>query len=392
MAATEGDAPKNIRETRRRRLKLLAIALLIAAVIGGGWWLATRNSETTDDAFVDGDVVQISPQVGGRVAAVRFSDNQSVEAGDLLVEIDPRDYQAAQDAAAAAVDAAKARKAAAQAMLELTRVTSGADFTKAEGALKGAQDQAGQARAAADAAHSDATRAASDATRYRELFQGGNASRQRLEQAEADAHATAARVHAAERAIAAADAQVAQAVAQVRSAGTAAQLVAEKEAQLALAAAQAEQAEADLATARLNLSYTRVTAPQAGRVARKAVAAGDSVQKGQVLTRLVAGPPWVVANFKENQLRRMRPGQPATVTIDAYPGVALAGRVDSVQPGTGSRFSLLPAENATGNFVKVVQRVPVKIVLDHPEQAPLLALGMSAVPTVDVGAAPGPAR
>jgi len=378
--------------TRRRRFKMLAAVLTTVAVGAAFWWLLTHNHETTDDAFVDGAVVSVAPQVGGRVLAVHFNDNDQVRAGALLVEIDPRDYEAAAAGARASLDAARARRAAAQATLDLTRVTSGADYTRAESALDGARDQVGQARASAEAAQADSIRAAADVKRYEELFAGHNASRQRLDQAQAEARSTAARWRAARQQVAAAEAQVAQVTAQLKSASTAAQLVAEKEAQLALASAQAEQAEADLRTAELNLSYTRILAPQDGRVAKKGVQVGDTVQKNQILTLLVAGAPWVVANFKETQLTRMRPGQPTTFTIDAYPGVKLQGHVDSVQPGTGSRFSLLPAENATGNFVKVVQRVPVKILIDQPERAPFLALGMSVEPDVDVGGDPGPTK
>ena len=388
MADDSAGSPDDPKATRQKRFKILGAILLAAATVALLWWLLTHNHETTDDAFIDGAVVGVAPQVGGRVVAVHFADNDVVRQGDLLVEIDPRDTEAAVAAARAALDAARARRDAAQASLELTRVTSGADYTRADSALGGAHQQVAQARASAEAAQADAVRAAADVKRYQELYEGHNASRQRLEQAQADARATAARWRAAQRQVDTAEAQVAQAAAQLKSASTAAQLVAEKEAELALANAQIAQAEADLRTADLNLSYTRLTAPQDGRVSKRAVEVGDSVQKGQILTEMVAGAPWVVANFKETQLTRMRPGQTVAISIDSYSGLSLTGHVDSLQPGTGARFALLPAENATGNYVKVVQRVPVKIVLDHPEQAPFLALGMSVVPDVDVGATP----
>jgi len=385
MAENLGGSGEGSQAIRRKRFKLLSGALVAAAIGGTTWWALTHNHETTDDAFIDGAVVGVAPQVGGRVLAVHFADNDVVHTGDLLVEIDPRDNEAVAAAARASLAAARARHDAAQATLELTRVTSGADYTRADSFLSGTHRQVDQARASAEAAQADAIRAAADVKRYQELFEGHNASRQRLEQAQADARATAARWRAAQQQVASSESQVAQAVAQLKSANTAAQLVAEKEAELALATAQADQAEADLKTAELNLSYTRLTAPQDGRVSKKGVEVGDSVQKGQTLTQLVAGRPWVVANFKETQLTRMRPNQPVTITVDAYSSVTLKGHVDSMQPGTGSRFALLPAENATGNYVKVVQRVPVKIVIDNPDDAPFLALGMSVVPDVDVG-------
>ena len=392
MAEISGDQTTTPKAARTKRFKILAGGLAVASVVAGIWWALTHNHETTDDAFIDGAVVGVAPQVGGRVLAVHFADNDPVHAGDLLVEIDPRDYEAAAAAARASFAAARARRDAAQATLDLTRVTSGADYTRADSFLSGTHRQVDQARANAEAAKADAVRAAADVKRYQELFDGHNASRQRLEQAQAEARSTAARYRAAEQQVATTEAQVAQASAQLKSASTAAQLVAEKEAELALASAQTDQAEADLRTAELNLSYTRLAAPQDGRVSKKGVEVGDTVQKGQTLTQLVAGRPWVVANFKETQLTRMRPGQPVTITIDAYSGIKLKGHVDSAQPGTGSRFALLPAENATGNYVKVVQRVPVKITLDNSDQAPFLALGMSVVPDVDVGAEPVPPK
>jgi membrane fusion protein, multidrug efflux system len=371
---------------RAKRFRILASVLTATAFLAGGWWFSGRNHETTDDSFVDSDIIQISPQVGGRVVAVHFGDYAQVNQGDLLVELDPRDTEATAAAARANVDAARARARGAEAALALTRVTSGADYTKAESAMAGAQQQVGQARSTAEAAHAEASRAAADAERYRELFAGHNASRQRMEQAQADARMTQARWRATQAAVANAEANVAQAVAQRQSANTAAQQIALKVADLALATAQVEQAEAALRTAELNLSYTRITAPLAGRMTRKAVNVGDSVQKDQVMSQEVTGTPWIIANFKENQLSRMRLGQKTAITIDAYPDLKLTGHVDSIQPGTGARFSLLPAENATGNFVKVVQRVPVKIVLDAPLPAEIvLAPGMSAMPDVDVG-------
>ena len=189
-----------------------------------------------------------------------------------------------------------------------------------------------------------------------------------------------------------AQSQVAEAQARLVQARTAPQQLAVKQAAVETAKAQVEQAQAELSTAQLNLSYTQIRAPQAGRITKRAVDVGDVVQANETLTSMVVGEPWVTANFKETELTRMRPGQPVTIEIDAYPGQKLKGRVDSIQAGTGSRFSLLPAENATGNYVKVVQRVPVKIVFDDPRAIEdFLALGMSVVPTVDVAAAPSPA-
>jgi membrane fusion protein, multidrug efflux system len=373
---------------RVKRFRVLAIVLAALGVLGFGYWLMVRGHETTDDAFVDGDVVGIASQVGGRVVAVHFTDNDVVKAGDAMIDLDPRDYEAAVASARANLAAAQARRQAAQAGLDLTRVTSGADYVRAEGALRQAHQNVDTARSQAEAAQADAIRAEADAKRAVELFESHNVSKQRLDQAQADARMTQSRWRASQSAVAAALSQVAQAEAQLKGAGSAAQQVAVKEAELAIAEAGVEQTEAALQAAQLNLSYTRISAPQSGRVTKKAVSVGDTVQRDQTLTQLVAGQPWVTANFKETQLTHMRPGQPVEIRVDAYPDLRLKGRVGSIQPGTGARFSLLPAENATGNFVKVVQRVPVKIVLDAPpDGGPFLAMGMSVIPDVDVAAA-----
>ncbi len=196
---------------------------------------------------------------------------------------------------------------------------------------------------------------------------------------------------AAVKAVATAQAQVGEAQARLLQAQTAPQQVALKEAALTHAQAEVEQAAAQVRSAELNLSYTRIVAPQAGRVTQRAVNVGDVVAVNQTLTDLTVGRPWVTANFKETQLTDMRPGQPVEIAVDTYPDRPLRGHVDSLQNGTGAQFSLLPPENATGNYVKVVQRVPVKIVFDEPTEIDrFLALGMSVVPTVRVDGAPAP--
>ncbi len=372
---------------RARRFRIFGAVLAAAALIGGGVWLMTHNEEETDDAFVEADVVQVAPQVGGPVAALYFTDNQWVKKGQPLLDLDRRDTQAAFDAARAAVDVARAQLGAAQADLELTRATSGAALAGAGHALAQAREQQAEAGQQVLAAEAEAERAAADAKRYDALLKSTFASRQRYEQALADARASKARWKAAQAAAAAAQAQRAQARAKLTDAEAAPTRVALKAAQAAVAKAQVEQAEAALRQAALNLSYTHVLAPQAGRIAKRAVAVGDVVQKDQILTELVTEPQWVVANFKETQLTRMKPGQPVRITVDAFPGHVFKGRVDSIQPGSGARFALLPTENATGNYVKVVQRVPVKITFDDPSDPLLRRLvpGMSVEPVVDVG-------
>jgi membrane fusion protein (multidrug efflux system) len=382
-------AADTARKTRNRRFRIFAGVLAAAAFAGGLVWFLGRNEESTDDAFVEANVVQIAPQVGGIVAAIHFSDNQHVTAGQLLVEIEPRDLEAQLAAAKAAHDVALAQEKAAKADLDLTRATTGAAVDETRHAVEQARHQVNEARQQAEASGADAVRAAADVKRYQDLVERADASRQRLEQAVADARSTNARWRAAQMAVDAALAAQAQAEARLRDALAAPQRLAQKEAQLANATALVEQAAANRQAAELNLSYARVAAPQPGRIARKAVNAGDVVQKNQILTALVVDPPWVTANFKETQLTRMRPGQKVSITVDAFPNHPLKGHVDSIQPGSGARFSLLPAENATGNYVKVVQRVPVKIIFDDLSDPWLAALspGLSVVPVVTVGGA-----
>jgi membrane fusion protein (multidrug efflux system) len=345
---------------RRRAPALLAAIILVAAAIGGGYWYLTRNQESTDDAFVDGDVVHIRPQVSGPVVALHVTDNQRVQQGDLLLEIDPRDFVAARDQAAAALAVAKAQAENARISLQMTQVSAPAHLAAAQAQLDGAI-------ANKDLADSEARRQTEAGPRV--------TPQTAIDTAVANARAAAATV-AFDRAQLEINQLVQQDIAQAKA------QVEQLDAKVAEAQAQLEQAE-------LNLSYTKIQAPAAGMVTKRAVNVGDVVQRNQTLIDLVIGVPWVTANFKETQLTRMRPGQPVDIAVDAYPDRAFKGHVDSIQAGTGARFSLLPPENATGNYVKVVQRVPVKIVFEDPDEIDrFLALGMSVVPTVDVAAAP----
>jgi membrane fusion protein (multidrug efflux system) len=388
-AAPDPSEPTPRKRGRRRTIAVLAALLLVGAAFGGGYWYLTRNQKSTDDAFVDGDVIHIRPQVSGPVLALNITDNQRVQEGDLLLEIDPRDYQAALASAQANLDAAKGQEQAAAADLELTKVTTAAAIADAEAAVSAAEHEVDQARAEADAAAAEAARDQATVKRVQDLSENDFASQQQLDDARAAARSSEARHRAALRAVATAQAQVQRAKAGLQQANTAPQQIALKQAQLADAKGQVEQAQAAVRMAELDLSYTKIYAPAAGRVTKRAVNVGAVVQSDQELTALVTEARWVTANYKETQLTRMVPGQPVAIAVDAYPDRELAGHVDSIQAGTGARFSLLPPENATGNFVKVVQRVPVKIVFDDAEAIDrFLALGISVVPTVDVGVAP----
>lgn len=277
----------------------------------------------------------------------------------------------------------------AESNVALTEASTAASLSQAQSAEAAARAALAQAEANALADEARYEQARADVPRYQSATRQGASSGQRLDQALAAARSGEAVWQAAKQAVQAAEAKIAEARAQVDQAKTAPEQIAVRQAEARAAAAQAEAARARVGQAELNLSYTNIFAPADGHITKRSVNAGDVVRDNEMLGRLVLDERWVTANFKETQLTRMRPGQPVEVDIDAYPDTPLKGRVDSIQRGTGSRFSLLPAENATGNYVKIVQRVPVKIVLDQPpEPGMVLGLGLSVVPTVDVGAEP----
>jgi membrane fusion protein (multidrug efflux system) len=340
------------------------IALAVILIFGIRYVAYALSSESTDDAFIEAHVTPISPKVAGQVVAVPVNDNQDVKEGDLLVEIDPRDYEARFAQARAALDGATAQHKVAQINLEKSRLQ-----------LTSVEADAAQAAAQVTAAEAQAVRADADWRRARELLQTGAIAQQDFDGAQATSRSANADLEAARRKTASDEALVAEAQEQL----------AHDQAQIDLAATMVEQAQAAARLAELQLSYTKILAPRDGRVTERSVERGGYVQEGQILLALVPRDVWVVANFKESQLTHMRPGQPAAIRVDAYPGVRYRGHVDSIQAGSGARFSLLPPENAVGNYVKVVQRVPVKIVFDAlPDDGHLLGPGMSVMPMVQV--------
>ena len=363
---SDAQPEKQGRKFFQRPVVIIAGAALISILcfIGLRYLVQSRSHESTDDAFIEADIVILSPKVSGQVRAVYVTDNEFVRRGDLLVEIDPRDYEALVAEKRAALQSAQTGLESAKANLKVT-----------QSRVNSAQATNAQRQAEADAALAVASRAETDLARDRELLTNKTISPQEFDAARAAAVSAGASAKAANEQIAAARSGVAEARDQVTSAQAA---FANAEAQIKLAAA-------DLQTAELNLSYTRIDAPIAGRVTHRAVNPGDYLQVGQNIMALVPQNVYVVANFKETQLRNMRPGQPATITVTAYPGKAFSGHVDSIQAGSGARFSLLPPENAVGNFVKVVQRVPVKILFNGlSETNRVLGPGMSVVPSVRV--------
>jgi membrane fusion protein (multidrug efflux system) len=350
-----GDKPPAPPKKRSKLpLIILGIVLVIAAIGGGFYWYSTRNQDSTDDAFTDGTAVTIAPQVAGTVTRLAVTDNQFVHAGDLLVQIDPRDYQAARDQADGALEVAQAQLANAQEAYSKAQVQYPATL------------QAAQAQLAS--AEANLTNAQANNRRQQSIARPAT-TQQNIDQASAGLRE--------------AEAQVAQARANLLPAQLIQQNIAQAAAQVKQWQGQVEQAKADLDRANLNLSYTRVLAPQDGWITERRVDQGDYVQVGGALLSIVSPVVWITANFKETQLARMQPGDRVTISVDAYPNLKLTGHVDSVQQGSGSRFTAFPAENATGNFVKIVQRVPVKIDIDSgldPHKG--LPLGISIEPTV----------
>jgi membrane fusion protein, multidrug efflux system len=394
------------------RIRILAGVLVLAALGIGVWLWLTAGHVSTDDAQVDAHVTQIAARVSGTVTKVAVKDNQLVEAGAVLVELDPRDYQVAVDKARAELADAEAASIAAQSNVPITSTTAASNvttarggITQAQGGIAGAERELDAARARLTTAQArvreadaNAAKAARDVERLRGLLAKDEVSQQQFDSLVAAAEAQKAAADSARSQVAEAEAGIRvaeskltqaragaeQAHAELQTAQTGPQQVNAMKARAASAEAHVQQARANLAQAELNLQYTVLKAPAPGIVSRKGVNPGQVVQVGQPLLALVQiDDLWVTANFKETQLADLRAGQRATVTVDALGGREFKGKVDSIAGATGARFSLLPPENATGNFVKIVQRVPVKVVLD-PGQDPdhRLRAGMSVTPTI----------
>ena len=414
---------------RRRLLPIgITLAVLAGAAYGAWTWLAGRHQVSTEDAYVEGAVVVISARVPGPVARVHVRDNEHVQPGQLLVEIDPRDFQIRVEQARAAVAMATADARGARSEVPLARESTESRLQQARATLAAARvavdvgraeedearARAHSRRAAAAAAQADVALAESTADRTRldldrasRLAAGGliaqqeldairtshrsalatlDAARRRVAQAERDTEAAEVETRRRALSVQQAERRVDEAEALVADAQSQQTQVPVKEAAAGRAGASIEQAQADLAAAELQLSKTRIVAPAAGTVSKKTVEPGQMVQVSQPLLAIVPlEGVWVVANLKETQVGRVRSGQPVTIRVDTFPDRVFRGRVDSISAGTGARFSLLPPENASGNWVKVVQRVPVKILLEDYHANPhLLRAGMSALVTIDV--------
>ncbi|MEZ5964043.1 MAG: HlyD family secretion protein [Planctomycetota bacterium] len=372
------------RGSRRGRAPLvLAVVLAVAAVVGIVWYLLTVGRESTDDAFVAADVFQVNTKIAGRLASVAVAENQVVDRGQLLATLESADYRSRVAREQAAVALAQARLRQAEIDVDLVTASTANGVTVARGEVSAAEARLQQADADLHAADAEATRARGDRERYAQLSDRA-VSRQRLAAVETDATATAAALQAARQRCASASADVAAARARLATTEAERARVLVAQATVEQRHAELQSAAAALQLAEQDLEGTQIVAPAAGRVTRKSVLPGTYVQPGQAIMAIVGEQVWVVANFKETQLEHMRPGQAVSVHVDAY-GLDLDAHVDSIQAGSGAAFSLLPPENATGNYVKVVQRVPVKIVFERqPDARHALGPGFSVVPTVHV--------
>jgi membrane fusion protein, multidrug efflux system len=353
----EGGPSEDKKDEKHSKLPLIigGVAVAIALIAALIYWLATRNEQTTDDAYTDGREISIAANVSGYTTALYVTDNSFVRAGQLLLVIDPRDAIAEQEQDRAAAQLAQSQLASAEVNLQVQQVQAPAQ-------LQEAQAQLAQARA-------------NEVVTHRDYLRQLNVDQRAT--AGSDIDQAAAQLRSAEASVKSAQAQVAVASLVPQSIATAQEAVKQRRAQLA-------QAAANLAQAQVKLSYSYIRAPQDGSITMRNVERGTYVQAGQQVFYIVPPLFWVVANFKETQLSRMRVGDRVALTVDAYPSLKLYGHIDSIQQGSGAQFSAFPAENATGNFVKIVRRVPVKIIIDRgmPRGFTGLPLGISVEPTV----------
>jgi membrane fusion protein, multidrug efflux system len=444
---TAKEETKKAVSKRKKPIALILAALGVGAIAAGGfgyhYWQYTSTHQETDNATVAGHINQVSSKIAGTVSQVLANDNQLVQPGQLLIKLDPQDYQNKVQQAQAALSAAQRQAEAAQANIALASQTTSGKTNQAQGDISVAlaaistslaaveEAQAGIPAAQADVrlaeagipvaqaqvAQADANlqKAQADYNRYNTLFKQGAIARQQLETARASYDVNVAQKNAAIQGVQQAQARLASArvgvakaqsqLAQAQEGVTSAQakLAASKGAmqqataggqqtavnrgQYEAAKASISQAEATLKDAQLQLSYTNITAPAAGRVGRKNVEVGNRVQVGTPMMAIVNNDSWVVANFKETQLEKMKPGKPVEIKLDSFPHHTFKGRVDSLSPASGAQFALLPPDNATGNFTKIVQRIPVKVVFDQQSikgYEARITPGMSAEVAVEV--------
>jgi membrane fusion protein, multidrug efflux system len=391
------DPPRQ--KSSKRFIVIGVVAVLV--IVGLLWWWHSTYYEDTDDAQVNGHLIQISSRIQGHVLKVNVDENQYVEAGAVIAELDPKDFdtvvqqdQANLEAAEATYEAAKVNVPVTNISTGSTLTSAGADVSSSSAQVSQAEHQLQAAQAAVVQAEANNTKAQLDLERYKPLVEKDVISKQQFDAAVAAADGDKAaleqakdNLEAANSAVRVAKDKVASAQASYKNAETGPQQVAIQKAKADQAAAQVQQYQAALDQAKLNLSYTKIVAPTAGIITKKSVEVGQNVSVGQNMATLVSlDDIWITANFKETQLEHMRQGQPVTISVDAYGGRKYDGKITQIGGATGSVLSLFPPENATGNYVKVVQRIPVRIDLTNREQNSdhLLRPGMSVEPKVRV--------
>jgi len=395
----DASAPKNNMRNRMNKLKWVGVGIVVVgAAIALYWFLVLRYRVTTDDAYVHADSAQISSRVDGTVLEVMVDNDSPVERGQVLLQLDPRDFEVAVEQAQAIFARTQAEVRAMEISISLTDIQTAAQLSKAGAEYQGAQDRKNEAlhrlqqlRKQREGAYAEMTQTQRDYKRFKALFQSGVVPEERRDQAHtalvkarATVEAFDAQIKALQASLKAIEQEVQQAQAQLTSAQAERQQVEVMKEKLAALYGQQQEAQSRLKGAQLDLSYTTVTAPIRGYIAQKSVQVGDSVKKAQPLMAVVPlHDVYVEANFKEDQLKNVRLGQPAVIEADIYPGYIYHGKVSGIRAGTGAAFALLPPENATGNWIKVVQRVPVKILLHEPppEDRPL-RVGLSLYVTI----------
>lgn len=415
--STQPTAPKSPSKGNRKLILFgaLGVGAIVAAIFGFRWWQYASTHQETDDAYVAGHIHPVNSRISGTVTQVLVDDNQVVSKGQVLVELDPRDYEVALRQARASLENAQHEADVADANINVTAANAQGQTTQAQGNIEAAnasiaaseaslaEAQAGVPAAQADLAQVEANlvKAKLDYDRYTQLYQQGASPKQQLDSAKASYEALLAQRNAQREAIRQAEAKVAQAQKNVSNAqaqlastrGTLQQAnsttlqTKSNQQQYRAALASVDQAAASLKNAQLQLSYTHILAPAAGRIGNKTVEVGQRLQAGQTLMSVVQDHPWITANFKETQLGKMKPGQVVEIKIDSFSGHSFEGKVDSLAPASGAKFALLPPDNATGNFTKIVQRIPVKIVFDPNSikgYESRITPGMSVVVSVDL--------
>jgi membrane fusion protein (multidrug efflux system) len=393
---------------------LLGVGLIVGGILGYRWWRYASVHETTDDAYVTTDIHPINARINGTVIDVEVNDNQQVAQGAVLVKLDPRDYEVARQQAKASLESTQQQAAVAQANIGVTATNAVGQTTEARGNIDAAaatvstsQAALAEAQAGVPAVQAQLAQVKAnlikderDYRRYAALYAEGAVPQQQLDTAKANYEATQAQYTAIAEQVKQAQARVVQAQKNLSNAeaklnstqgnlqqanATGKQTEVNRR-QYRAALAAVNQSKAQLKNAELQLSYTTIVAPMAGRVGNKTVQVGQRVQPGQTLMSLVQIDPWIVANFKETQLENMQAGQPVEIKIDAFPHHPFKGKVDSLSPASGAKFALLPPDNATGNFTKIVQRIPIKIVFDKDSirgYESRITPGMSVVVTVE---------